>query len=204
LLSTQPDNLKPNPSLNITAININKILTWCIAGFFSIAILGSLFHFVYNWTGKSFLIGAFVPVNESVWEHLKMGLWAVITFSIVECRALGKTVNNYFFAKAIGVMILSLSILLIYYSYTEIIGRNILALDIASYVIGVVLCQLVCFNLFQSQRSRVLNLAGAILLIVTCLVFAIFTYYPPHAGLFRDSRNGTYGIGAGTSDHSEK
>jgi hypothetical protein len=190
--------------LDKTANDKGKVIGWCITGFFIIVILGSLFHFVYNWTGKSFLIGAFVPVNESVWEHLKMGLWAVITFSIVEYRKLGKTVNNYFFAKAIGVMILSLTILLIYYSYTEIIGRNILALDIASYVIGVLLCQLVCFKLFQSQQSRVLDLTGAILLIMICLVFAIFTHYPPHAGLFRDSRNGTYGIGAGTSDHSEK
>lgn len=186
------------------ANNNSIVLTWCVTGFFIIVILGSLFHFMYNWTGKSFLIGAFVPVNESVWEHLKMGLWAVITFSIVEYRALGKTVSNYFFAKAMGVMILSLTILLIYYSYTEIIGKNILTLDIASYVIGVLLCQLVCFKLFQSQQSRVLDLTGAILLIKICLVFAIFTYYPPHTGLFRDNRTGTYGIGVGTSDHSEK
>jgi hypothetical protein len=189
--------------LDKTANDKGKVIGWCITGFFIIVILGSLFHFVYNWTGKAYLIGAFVPVNESVWEHLKMGLWAVITFSIVEYRKLGKMVNNYFFAKAIGVMILSLTILLIYYSYTEIIGRNILALDIASYVIGVLLCQLVCFKLFQSQQSRVLDLTGAILLIMICLVFAIFTYYPPYTGLFRDNRTGTYGIGAGTSDHSE-
>lgn len=186
------------------ANNKSLVLKWNITGFFTILILGSLFHFVYNWTNESYLIGAFVPVNESVWEHLKMGLWGVITFSIAEYLSLGRVVSNYFFAKAIGITILSLAILLIYYSYTKILERNILVLDITSYVIGVLLCQLVCYKLFQSHHSRMINITGAILLLAMCLVFTIFTFYPPHTGLFRDNRTGTYGIGAGTTDHTEK
>lgn len=182
----------------------SKVRNWSIAGFFVIVILGSLNHFVYNWTNQSYQIGAFVPVNESVWEHLKLGLWSVITFSIVEYLAFGKTVSNYFFAKAIGIFIISFTILLIYYTYTTFLERNNLILDIASYIIGVLLCQLFCYKIFQSKHSKLINISGVIILIITCALFAFYTYYPPHMEIFKDKRTDTYGIGAKTPDHNKK
>ena len=49
-----------------------SIYTWEIIGTFFIIIAGSLLHFVYEWTGYSDIMGLFTPVNESVWEHLKL------------------------------------------------------------------------------------------------------------------------------------
>ena len=35
-------------------------------------ITGTLLHFVYEWSGESLFVGIFSPINESVWEHLKL------------------------------------------------------------------------------------------------------------------------------------
>lgn len=45
---------------------------YVVIGFFVVGILGTLFHFVYDWAGKLWLVGLFVPVNESTWEHMKL------------------------------------------------------------------------------------------------------------------------------------
>ncbi len=38
----------------------------------AVFILGSLNHFLYDWTGGSSLAALFCPINESPWEHLKL------------------------------------------------------------------------------------------------------------------------------------
>ena len=45
---------------------------YVVIGFFVVGILGTLFHFVYDWSGKMWFVGLFVPVNESTWEHMKL------------------------------------------------------------------------------------------------------------------------------------
>jgi hypothetical protein len=43
-------------------------------GILFISLLGSLIHFLYDLSGKSLLVGLIAPINESVWEHLKLPL----------------------------------------------------------------------------------------------------------------------------------
>ena len=43
-----------------------------IAGILCVSILGTLLHFTYRWSGRNPLIGLIAPVNESVWEHMKL------------------------------------------------------------------------------------------------------------------------------------
>ena len=52
-------------------------------------ITGTLLHFVYEWSGESLFVGIFSPINESVWEHLKllffpMSVWILIGYFILE------------------------------------------------------------------------------------------------------------------------
>ena len=35
-------------------------------------VLGTLFHFVYGFTGENRIVGYFFPINESTWEHMKL------------------------------------------------------------------------------------------------------------------------------------
>ena len=53
--------------------NIKKFYkSYVVIGFFVVGILGTLFHFVYDWSGQMWFVGLFVPVNESTWEHMKL------------------------------------------------------------------------------------------------------------------------------------
>ena len=57
---------------------------WTWAGFFTAAVLGTLDHFAYDWSGKSLPVGAFCAVNESTWEHMKLLFFPVLLFTAVQ------------------------------------------------------------------------------------------------------------------------
>ena len=42
---------------------LNAVLEFIIVG-----AVGTLWHFVYDWTGDNHFVGFFFPVNESTWE----------------------------------------------------------------------------------------------------------------------------------------
>ena len=46
--------------------------SYIITGIIFVSIVGTLFHFVYEWSGNNILIGLFTPINESIWEHTKL------------------------------------------------------------------------------------------------------------------------------------
>ena len=50
----------------------SKILKWELYGILVLSLLGTVMHFVFDWSGQSAPVGAFAAVNESVWEHLKL------------------------------------------------------------------------------------------------------------------------------------
>ena len=51
---------------------IKKLNITIIIGILAVWVSGSLFHFVYDWTGKNTFAGLFFPTNESTWEHMKL------------------------------------------------------------------------------------------------------------------------------------
>ena len=58
---------------------LNAVLEFIIVG-----TVGTLWHFVYDWTGDNHFIGFFFPVNESTWEHLKLIFFPAIIYSVIE------------------------------------------------------------------------------------------------------------------------
>lgn len=64
---------------------MNQFKKWNIIGTIFTLIIGTLLHFLYEWTGGSLtaILGA---VNESIWEHLKLVFWPVICFSWIEYK----------------------------------------------------------------------------------------------------------------------
>lgn len=165
-----------------------------ICGFFFIIIIGSLLHFTYEWSGYSPIAGLFCAVNESVWEHLKLGFWSLIIFSFIDYWFLKNKTDNYFFAKAAGVLSMQLFIVIIFYTYTAFVAESILFVDISLYVLGALLCQVLSYIIMIAKRyNNVFNIIGiaSVLLFTICLF--LFTFFPPKLPLFRDSVTGNYG-----------
>ena len=173
---------------------MNAIRIWTISGFFAVCVVGSCLHYAYEFSGNSRIIGAFVPINESVWEHLKLGLWALILFAFLEYHFLADKVNNYFTSKALAILSLSITILLVYYGYRFFVSHSILLIDISSFFLGSFIAHWIMFKTFKYRQLDSLNKVSLVLIIAICLLFAIFSFHPPHYGIFKDYHTNTYGI----------
>ena len=63
-----------------------KLFKFEIIGIFVIIALGILWHFLYELTNKNIIVGLIAPINESVWEHWKLGIYPILIYSAVEKR----------------------------------------------------------------------------------------------------------------------
>lgn len=172
------------------------ILFFELAGIVFIIIFGSILHFTFEWSGSQAVVGVFSAVNESVWEHFKLGFWPAVAFALIEFKYLKKSTNNFLFAKTVGIYLIPVVIMVIFYSYTAILGESILVIDILSFVIAVVVGQLVSYRLLtlKTLPYNFLDLVSLIALILLGLAFVLFTFYPPQLPMFQDPITGEYGI----------
>jgi len=172
-----------------------KLLSLEILGALFVIVIGSVFHFVFEWSNQWLPLGAIAPVNESVWEHLKLVFWPLVFFSIIEYFSLKSDVNNFVLSKITAIVIAELTILITFYSYTAILGIEILLVDVLSFIIGVILGYLVSYRLLKFKAlpnwSTVISFVAIVLL---GIVFVVFTYFPPEIPLFEDPETGLYGI----------
>ncbi|MDG6222672.1 MAG: hypothetical protein IAX21_05405 [Candidatus Bathyarchaeota archaeon] len=171
------------------------VLTYEIIGVLFITVLGSLFHFIFELSGFNPIVGAFSAVNESVWEHLKLGFWPLIIFTVIEYWKIRDKTNNFFLAKAVAAFTIILIIPAIFYSYTSITCEAILVIDILSFIIAVIVGQFLSYKLLSfKQQNKTVELISIIALAVLAVLFVIFTFYPPHLSPFQDAVTGEYGI----------
>jgi len=124
-----------------------------------------------------------------------MGYWSVVLWALPEYSKIKPDINNYFLAKIIGVLALETTIIVIYYGYTYIYGRNIFWIDISSYFIGAVVCQYLSYEVFKQREYALwIKTLSITIFIGIGILFAVATYYPPHLSIFKDNNNNTYGI----------
>ena len=160
-----------------------------------IIIFGSILHFTFDWSGHQPAVGVFSAVNESVWEHLKLGFWPALFYAIIEYRYLKKSTNNFLLAKTVGIYLIPVVITIIFYSYTAIIGEGVLIIDILTFVVAVIIGQLSSYKLLTYKKlPENLEKISLVALVILGLAFVLFTFYPPQLPIFRDPISGEYGI----------
>lgn len=172
-----------------------KLLICTVVGFIFVSIVGTLCHFVFEWSHENIIAGLLTPINESSWEHLKLIFFPYLIWTAVEYLCLRKA-NGYLISKLIGVISGMLAIIIFFYTYTGIIGRNIDFLNILSFFIGVgvafaVDCFLIKSNKFSERKYTAAAIAG---FMIISILFMVFTFAPPFLDLFKDPINSTYGI----------
>ncbi|MFX1313035.1 MAG: DUF6512 family protein [Promethearchaeota archaeon] len=173
----------------------NSILKWEIGGIIFISFVGALFHFVFEWLGHWEYIGGFFPVNESVWEHLKLPYWPLIIFALIEYQYIKEGTNNFIVGKTLAALISIVIIIITFYTYTAILKTEILIIDISSFIIGVAVGQLISYKILTiSTVPKLIIIFSWIIFIAIGIIFILFTFLPPHLPLFRDPLTGLYGI----------
>ena len=171
------------------------VLIYELIGIVFIILLGAALHFTFALSGNQPIVGAFSAVNESVWEHLKMAFWPSLLLTVIEYPLLRKTAKHFFTAKTIGTYLMVAIIPLVFYSYTAFSGKSIFAIDISTFVVAVIIGQLLSYKLLTyRQLPRTLNKIAVAVIILLALAFIVFTYYPPQLQIFKDSVTGKYGI----------
>lgn len=172
-----------------------NVLIWEVIGVIVISVLGSVLHFVFEWSGAWAPAGIFAAVNESVWEHLKLAYWPALIYGALEYRHLKGLTRSFTVAKAAGIYVMPISIALIFYSYTQIVGHEILLVDILTFWLAVALGQLASYRLMTSSRRwGHLHAVALTSIVLLGIGFALFTFYPPHLPIFQDPITGGYGI----------
>jgi hypothetical protein len=172
-----------------------SVLRWELGGIVFIVVVGSLLHFAFEWSGRAIPIAPIAAVNESVWEHLKLGFWPALVYAALEYSRFGKSANNFFFAKTLGIYLIPITIVVFYYAYTAMLGHGPLIVDIAIFIVAVIVGQLVSYKLLTANSlSKRLNRFAPIALAILGVLFVLFTFYPPQIPLFKDSVTGGYGI----------
>lgn len=170
---------------------------WFILGIPVIFLLGSLAHFAYEWSGKSIIVGIFTPVNESVWEHLKLSTYPTFLWYIIGFLLLQNKINIYIWCICcvISVIISALTITCFYYTYTGALGIHSLFLDIFSLFLGLSIGQCLSLHIYNYARLTMFHFYLSIILgplIIIC--FTLFTFFPPKFPIFMDPITKQYGV----------
>lgn len=147
-----------------------------IFGFIFSIILGTIGHFLYDWSNNNKIIGFFFATNESIWQHLKLGITPILLWIIVEL--LTSNLNNIFFVKFICILIFVLTLLFLYYFYKLFTKKNILFLDISIFYISLFVSSYFSIILFNNLSSNfILNLIGFIGIIFILFFYKVFNKY---------------------------
>ena len=148
--------------------------------------LGTLLHFVYEWSGQLPLVGVFGAVNESIWEHLKLAFWPMLVYGVIEFFWYGRFVDSFLPIRALSVVGAMTLITVLYYTYSGVWGEHFLVADLLIYLISVLAAYLVSLRFLRRKRygGRRAQVLAVALMVLCAACFGYFTFYPPAIGIF--------------------
>ena len=165
---------------------ITHIKFYLVTGLISTAILGTLSHFFYEWSGYSRGIALFSPVNESTWEHMKLVSFPVLLWSFFMPRAIRNAYPSLYPALITGNLAGTFLIPVLFYVYSGILGKNITFVDISIFFISIVVVFYIAWKGKSSHRIYRQRKLISWLTILLTLAFFWFTFLPPGIGLFQE------------------
>ena len=110
-----------------------RIKKYMISGIVFTSAAGILSHFLYQWSGKNPLLALISPVNESTWEHMKLIFFPMLLFSLFASTRLKEAAPSLTGALILGNLLGTLSIPILFYTYTGITGQNFFIADLAVF-----------------------------------------------------------------------
>lgn len=166
-----------------------------VIGVYVIFVLSFLSHFMYD-LFPNFIFSILFPVNESIWEHMKLIVTPVIIYGIIEYVIYNRKNiyhNNFILSYSLSMIIGILSYLIIYLPIHYIFGHNLL-FSISLLFITFILIEYISYKIMNYNEIRHSSLTGIFVLLFMYFIFGILTYYPPMKDLFYDTQSKIYGI----------
>ena len=146
---------------------------------------GTLLHFTYELSNQNIIVGTFSAVNESVWEHLKLTFFPTLVTTLLSFCFLDNP-KDFVVYRLKGVIISLSFIVVFFYTYSGILGKSILIIDILSFIASIILCEYITLKQFLKfkETSKIKFIYSIIIWIIILTAFIFFTFYPPNIGLF--------------------
>lgn len=161
-----------------------SLLLWQVSGLTFSAVLGTLFHFLYDWTGF-ILFAPFSAVNESTWEHMKLLFFPSFIFAIIQSVFFLKDYPLFWRIKLIGIMVGLLIIPTLFYTYNGAIGKSPDWFNISIFFIALIAEYFFEYRQLKSEKTKSpLLIFSIVSLAIITFLFIIFSFYPPNLPLF--------------------
>ena len=167
---------------------------WKIIAPFIIFGLCSLLHFGYAIMPNP-ISSIFFPVNESIFEHMKMIYTSVLVFSLIEYFIIKKKkweLNNLGINPFISGLTNIFSFLIIYLPVKSLIGENMIVTFIILFISNII-TEVVSYYLLLNKKI-IDNRIGLIITLLVYIPFIYLTYNPIHNSFFYDPKDNLYGI----------
>lgn len=167
-------------------IVIKQLKRYTIIGIIFVLITGTLSHFIYHWTGNNTIAGLFTPVNESIWEHMKLIFFPMLIYSFFMIYKLKVKYPCIVSALCLGILAGTLLIPAFYYTYSSILNKDVFILDIGTFILSTLIAFWLSYKFTLSCRLKSYTpfLFGLVCIVFVC--FAVFTYDPPNIQIFED------------------
>ena len=153
----------------------------------TVAILGTLLHFLYEWTGESETTKPFSAIDESTWQHMKIMYFPMLLFGVVQWFFFRDEYQCFWVVKFLGIVVGLTLIPVLFYTYNGAFGKSPDWLNITIFMVSDLFAYRVEYMIFKRIEGgcrkvwSILALSG-ILVIGTLMV--LFTYMPPNLPLF--------------------
>ena len=157
-------------------------------GFVLVAVVGTLWHYVYDLSGGSWLVGLVAPVNESVWEHTKLVSVPILGWAVWSARrpGRGRMVGPSPAPLAAVAAALAGSVVMVlgFYAYVGVLGAHQLPVDIALFLVSVWVA-VRTLDLVEQVGPAVPTGLGIVLIAGLLAAGALLTIAPPDLPVFQ-------------------
>ena len=150
--------------------------------FFVTAVVGTALHFVYDlWPVP--LVGIIAPVNECVWEHLKMLYWPSLAAGFFLARE-DRGSSRFWSAWLAGMLLAPTALLGVYYTLLAGFGVESQAVDVALYYLSLAFGFWTAWRLNDSGKAE--KLVGVLVIAAGLFgaALVLFTVCPADLPIF--------------------
>ena len=151
-------------------------------------------HFLYDLM-PNFITSIFLPVNESIAEHMKILFGSIMISSVIQKIIVIKKdldIKNICISNFTGAVLSIPIFLLIFVPIYKAIGEN-MPITIFLMFITIVISQIISYIIINSKNLGLENVT-IFLVIIVYIIFGLLTYFPPENDLFMVPTILTYGI----------
>ena len=157
-------------------------------------LLSFLWHFMYDLFPNNIFALVF-PVNESIWEHMKIIYYCLLLGSVLEfylCKKNNIKINNFYIEAMVKSLLGVIFYLIIFIPLYLWLGES-MVISIGLMLVTYVFMEFIGYKILVSEELNI-NILPVIIIVLGCIMFVILTFYPLHNFLFFDEVKFGYGI----------